>query len=310
MNLDNNEIFGSKNAVVISYLAKLLLSLEVGDKLETVEEISKKLNVGRGTIQTAMTRLKNNNVIKTVSRGYQGTFITYINFNKLLSLAGVHSIVGVMPLPYSKRYEGLASGIYYTLMKLENVRINLAFMQGSFNRLNALLDGRYDLMVASKQTAIKYINENYPISIAATLGEESYISNHILIVNDKFDGNTNEMKLGVDLSSDDQVFMTMNYFENQNVQIIPCKSSNVVEAILKGEIDGAIGSSGNINVDFPNLKTINLTNPSETSDNTRATIVIKKDNEVMKTILQKYLNIDKIQTIQKEVILGNRKPVY
>jgi hypothetical protein len=30
----------------------------------------------------------------------------------------------------------------------------------------------------------------------------------------------------------------------------------------------------------------------------------------MKTILQKYLNIDKIQTIQKEVILGNRKPVY
>ena len=87
MNLDNNEIFGSKNAVVISYLAKLLLSLEVGDKLETVEEISKKLNVGRGTIQTAMTRLKNNNVIKTVSRGYQGTFITYIN----LLHYGIHS---------------------------------------------------------------------------------------------------------------------------------------------------------------------------------------------------------------------------
>lgn len=113
------------------------MQLDMDDRIPTIAELTEKYNTARGTVQTALKILQDYDAIRLESRGHLGTFIKYIDHLKLLEIAGTNSLVGVMPLPYSKRYEGLATGVFNTLNE-EGLTVNLAFMRGSNHRLKAL----------------------------------------------------------------------------------------------------------------------------------------------------------------------------
>ncbi|WP_438588919.1 YhfZ family protein [Dubosiella newyorkensis] len=60
---------------------------------------------------------------------------------KLLEISGITQILGVMPLPYSKRYEGLATAWWRMSKNRYNIPVSLAFMRGSKNRVSMVLCG-------------------------------------------------------------------------------------------------------------------------------------------------------------------------
>lgn len=74
--------------------------------------------------------LQENGAIKLESKGHLGTFLIAKNTAILLAFAGITSIVGVMPLPYSKRYEGFATGL---IVAMEN-QYNLPAIHGLYAR--------------------------------------------------------------------------------------------------------------------------------------------------------------------------------
>ena len=126
----NNQLM-SKNGLAVLSLAKALLKYKVGDRTPTVTELSEKLNISRGTAQSAIKTLQNNNAIHIVSKGHLGSYVIEKNDKILLELAGINLLVGAMPLPYSRKYEGLATGIITTMenkhgipMTLSEVNIN------------------------------------------------------------------------------------------------------------------------------------------------------------------------------------------
>ena len=60
--------------------------------------------------------------------------------------------MGAMPLPRGTQLEGLATAIY-ELMERRKIPFNFGYMAGAELRVTALLNRKYDFIIASKATA-------------------------------------------------------------------------------------------------------------------------------------------------------------
>jgi len=147
----------SKNGRVIILLAREMLTYYKGDKIKTVSEYVENFSSARGTIQTALKFLQEIHAIDLISRGQLGTFIVKIDYKKLWELSDYNVIMGVMPLPYSKRYEGIATGLYKSFYE-KDIPFSLAFMRGSTKRIEALTLGKYSFasMIVSSTNRFMY----------------------------------------------------------------------------------------------------------------------------------------------------------
>lgn len=98
----------SKNGRVTMLLARELLAHNEGDRIKTIGEYAGYFDTGRGTVQSALRFLQDSGAISLESKGHLGTYILMLNYKNLWEISDPGVIMGVMPLPYSKRYEGLA----------------------------------------------------------------------------------------------------------------------------------------------------------------------------------------------------------
>ena len=93
----------SKNGTATLKLSRELLKYAIGDRIPTITEFSKKINLARGTIQNAQRNLIESKAIVIESKGHMGSYLVKKNSAILLEFAGVNYLVGAMPLPYSIR---------------------------------------------------------------------------------------------------------------------------------------------------------------------------------------------------------------
>ena len=300
----NLNMYHQKQGMVMTYLVNYFMETNVGDRIETIEEISSKLGVGRGTVQTVFMRLKDQQIIQTESRGHLGTCLINVDYDKLLRCAGVQEILGVMPILRSKKLEGLAAGIRTSLSQVEGIRAELSYVHGAQQRLNALLEERYDFAVMSHQAAKKHLKEHpTAIIIVKVIGKESYIGRHVLVTRKDFpcDG-SRIIRVGVDFSSDDQAIMTMRYFANKKIIVTPCQSDGLAQAIMCGLIDCGIDNSDSSYLDFDEICTMDIVGQDENRENTETAIVVRSNDHIMQRLLTRNLDIALIEKIQQEVM--------
>lgn len=308
--MDLKDKLMQKNGIIAVTLAREFLSNEVGDRILTVAQLAEKYSTARGTIQSALKFLQDYEAISLEARGHLGTFITSINYIKLLDVADIKTILGVMPLPYSKVYEGLATGLYNTLVT-SNISVGLAYMRGANTRVEALREQRYDFAVISKLAAQHYISEGHDIEIIDEFGDFTYVNEHILMFS-KGSRNTIEdgMKIGIDYSSLDQVILTKYHCQGKNVEFVPLIYSQILNSILRGEINAAIWNKDDLqdrDIKIP-FKPIN--NSIFSYKDTNAVIVANTENSSFNTLLKKFINKEKVLDIQKKVINGEITPNY
>lgn len=308
--MDLKDKLMQKNGIIAVTLAREFLSNEVGDRILTVAQLAEKYSTARGTIQSALKFLQDYEAISLEARGHLGTFITSINYIKLLDVADIKTILGVMPLPYSKVYEGLATGLYNTLVT-SNISVGLAYMRGANTRVEALREQRYDFAVISKLAAQHYISEGHDIEIIDEFGDFTYVNEHILMFS-KGSKNTIEdgMKIGIDYSSLDQVILTKYHCQGKNVEFVPLIYSQILNSILRGEINAAIWNKDDLqdrDIKIP-FKPIN--NSIFSYKDTNAVIVANTENSSFNTLLKKFINTEKVLDIQKKVINGEITPNY
>lgn len=297
-----------KIGVMSLNLAIEFIQLDVYDRIPTVAFLSEKYETARGTVQGALKLLQDYDAIKLESRGHLGTFINYIDYLKLLEIAGINSLVGVMPLPYSKRYEGLATGIFNTLND-RGLSVNLAFMRGSNHRLKSLLDGRYDFAVTSRLTADYYIKNKKPIEIVAAFGDYSYVNNHVLIVRNDYLGKVEKgMKVGIDRSSIDQASLTLSYFKDYEVEYVNMSYNSLKSAIKSKKIDSAIWNKDDIVDD--EVEVIDISKEQIGISDTEAVIITAKKNPILPKLFSKNLDREEVLRYQKEVLEGLIMPNY
>lgn len=308
--MDVKDKLMQKNGIIAVTLARELLSKDVGDRILTVAQLAEKYSTARGTIQSALKFLQDYDAVSLEARGHLGTFITSINYIKLLDIADIKTILGVMPLPYSKVYEGLATGLYNTLVT-SNISVGLAYMRGANTRIEALKEQRYDFAVISKLAAEHYISEGHDIEIIDEFGNFTYVNEHILMFS-KGSKNTIEdgMKIGIDYSSLDQVILTKYHCQGKNVEFVPLIYSQILNSILRGEIHAAIWNKDDLQDRDIKIQFKPINNSIFAYKDTNAVIVANTKNSSFNTLLKKFINKEKVLDIQKKVINGEITPNY
>lgn len=302
-----------KVGLATTKLAGKFFALEQDSRIPIIGELAHECETSNGTVQTALSILQEEKAIQLLSRGQLGTYITKVDPIKLLEIAGFKTMVGVMPLPYSKKYEGLATGLCAALED-SGLNATLAFMRGSDNRLRALQENRYDYAVLSQLTAQYYIARGENIEIVHNLGKFSYVSRHVLLLRENdpcyTSDNFNGYKIGIDRTSIDQKTMTDDFFEDKKVDYVPLIYSQIIPFLQQGKIDAAVWNLDDIDIERNHLCYRELDNRRLNIIDTEAAIVCMKDNEIAHNILQKMLNPEQVLQYQKEVLDGNLMPRY
>lgn len=298
-----------KKGLALMFLAKKFLVLRVNERIPTVDQLCADSGLSRGTIQNALERLKDDAAIATVSKGHLGTFLVNQDQNKLLGYLDNRMMVCAMPLPYTKHYEGLATGMYQSFQK-QLLALNMAYVNGSLNRLEGLQNDRYDSIIVSGLTA-QYLKRYYDVEVIKLLPERSYVTKHVLVFNKKRQSFkiTNGMRIGIDTHSIDYSILTKKILKKHQVSLIETPYNQIVERIEAGSIDAAIWNLDEVASRQYPVAYMSI-NDEGIGLASRAAIICLKNNTLMKQVINNFINWNKLLDVQKKVINGEILPEY
>ena len=287
-------------------IAREIVFLEAGERIPSIIEYSQKYNISVGLIQKALMSLQEEGALEIERRGVLGSYIKKINNEILVEKSVFGSLIGVMPLPYSKRYEGLATGIKNNF---ENYKVNFyfAYMSGSEVRLNLLRKGIYDFAIVSRLAYEIEKEKCDDIEIIFGFGEKSYVSRHVLL---KAAGVGKIRKIGVDKNSEDQKYMTRECIISKDYEYIEINYNETLKLLKNNIVDAIIWNydeieEKQIKIDYeelPNKEVLNKAN--------EAVLVIKKQNRMLEKLTKKIINVEYIGEIQKKVLENKMLPAY
>jgi hypothetical protein len=303
----------SKQGVAVIKLANLLLTHQRGDRIRPIQHYAGKFGIGVGTVQAALAYLQEIGAVALDSRGHLGTFIREINYPLIWSLTGQSHIVGGMPLPYSRRYEGLATGLYVAFNQA-GVALNLVYTRGALNRLRALARGKFDFVVLSRFAFSNAIEYGLAIEEVLGLGSESYVGQHIILLRDHDRKEIEDgMKVGIDPSSIDQVLLAKEACRGKDVEFIEINYMNLMTAMQEGQIDATVWNRDDFYASSYPFRAVPLSLTGEltrTEGNTEAVIAVEKDNRLVLQTLRSIINKELICDIQKQVMENKLTPIY
>lgn len=294
-----------KNGQAIIELARYFMLTEVGARVLTVDELAKKISCSVGYIANSIKEIEAIGAIQLERKGRNGTIIKSLNFEKLVELANLGSLVCAMPLPYTKRYEGLASAIKD---QFDLLPLYFAHMRGADVRAECLKNGVYDIAIMSKLAAQSYLEEG-SLQVAIELPVHSYVSEHKLI----YKGKNREAirRIGVDFDSPDQKLLSEIIFSNHDVEVIAIPYNECLDKINAGIIDATIWNpSSKNNEKYSDLTIEELNDVDNVDKSSIAVLMVRKDEDFTKALLNYVLNIDELSLHQEKVISGLRTPSY
>ena len=304
MRKENKEM-NKKEQAMLSIAREIVFS-EAGERISSIIEYSQKYNISVGLIQKALMSLQEEGALEIERRGVLGSYIKKINNEILMEKSVFGSLVGVMPLPYSKRYEGLATGIKNNF---ENYKVNFyfAYMSGSEVRLNFLRKGIYDFAIVSRLAYEIEKEKCDDIEVIFGFGEKSYVSRHVLL---KAAGIGKIRKIGVDKNSEDQKYMTRECITSKDCEYIEISYNETLKLLKNNIVDAIIWNydeieEKQIKIDYeelPNKEVLNKAN--------EAVLVIKKQNQMLRKLTEKIINVEYIGEIQKKVLENKMLPTY
>ncbi|NPV71055.1 MAG: hypothetical protein HPY55_10490 [Firmicutes bacterium] len=296
-----------KDGYVAVQIARDLLGRRPGERLPRVQDYAETFQTGHGTIQHGLKLLVEAGAIALEARGHLGTYLAAMDCKKLWEISGQAFILGLMPLPYSRRYEGLATGVYEAFRKA-NVPFNLAYIRGSANRLQALERNQGDFVVLSRMS-VEAAQKEHDITIVVGFGPRTYVGEHALVLRKGVHGAITEgMRVGVDPHSLDQCQLTRRLCEGKRVEMVEIKYTQVIEMLELGRIDAVVWNadevprSGKVRVVQIDL--------GPQSSNTEAVLVARKDRTEIERILSHVVVPSEVLEVQRQVLSGERIPSY
>ena len=299
----------SKEGVVTRRVALELCRVSKGERIPTVSSLEERCNASRGNVQKALANLKEMGAVSLESHGQNGTTLTDIDYLALARGCGRDHLVGVMPLPYTTRYEGLATSLF-TLLNVGGLRSFITFLRGSEARTQALLDGFAHYAVMSRMAYDDYVSRGYEVDLALECGPLTYVGRHVLLTRDKLAMGWSGARVGIDESSVDQSSLTRRYFANASVEYVPVQYTHIVDLLLAGELDVGIWNEDDVHVRASGLLMQPLGDGDAQDANTRAVVVTRKNDPLTTSLVKDLLSASAIEDIQRRVMNGSLMARY
>ncbi|MDV5170690.1 GntR family transcriptional regulator YhfZ [Photobacterium rosenbergii] len=292
----------SKEGAAIINIARYLMSTTVNDRLRTIDALSEDIGVSVGFVQKALTTIEQQDAVRLSKQGRNGTFISKLDYRALAKLTGFSHIVCAMPLPYTKHYEGLASGLK---QQIGDLPLYFAHMRGAGVRAECLLEGTHDIAIMSKLAAQTYSGG---VVTAIDLGQYSYSHPHRLIFRQ---GEYDKIKfVGVDPDSPDQKLLTQSAFEDKPVTVVEINYADSMNLLLNGEIDAVVWLPEAIDMEKYGLAERPLDHIEQCRLASEAVMLVSGENPHITTLLRKLINIPALLDHQQQVVRGDITPNY
>jgi hypothetical protein len=298
---------------VAMQIARDMLALRPGDRIPRIQDYARRCETGNGTVQNALKSLQEAGAVRLEARGHQGTFLLEANYRLLREIAGLSSLLGLMPLPYTSRYEGLASGLY-EVFRRHDVDFRLGYMRGARNRLQTLQRGQCDFVVLSGLAAELAVREG-GLTEVMRLGPETYVSGHGILLADpaRHQGIEDGMRVGVDPHTLDQQWLTVQECQGKQVELVEISYSHLLDLLRQRQIDAAIWNLDEIPRDTGGIGIVPLQDAVTSAlarRNTEAVIVIDAQRPDLERLLPEVVDTATLMQVQQEVLTGRRIPSY
>jgi hypothetical protein len=283
-----------------------LLGRVPGERIPTVAEYSKQLHVGIHTVQRALVVLERAGV-ELSPHGRNGTYLVSLERGMLWSIAMRHALVGYMPLPYSRRYEGLATGLRDALVSV-GIPFNMAYMPGARVRLASLRAGS-SFAVVSALACAEAARTGEQIDVVLDLQPGSFVASHGVIW--RRGPRPARPRVGLDDNSFDQSLLSRAEFQG-DAELVPAHYMQLVELVRRGALDAAVWALDAVLPD-ETIELESLTRPEAIALDrlaTAATLVVAAGDGVVAQFLKDYVSPGQVLQVQAEVLTGSRIPVY
>ena len=297
--------FIKKEGMLLNALARYLLGERQGNRLMTIEALATACGTSVGLTQAALKSLEASGAVCIERRGRNGSYLAAVDHNALLANVDISNVVCAMPLPYTRLYEGLASGLKALF---EGIPFYYAHMRGADSRVECLLGGVYDMAVVSRLAASSYLADN-PLSAVLELGPHTYVGEHRLICRR---GQEKAIRrVGIDSRSADQKMLTRACFGHRNVEYVALSYHESLTRVARGDIDAVIWNV----VDEQVLNGLGLEARPQTRDPrflaaTEAVVLIRADDYPIKTLFNARVDKAILLDHQSRVINGELEPNY
>lgn len=292
----------SKEGAAIINIARYLMSTSINDRLRTIDALSEDIGVSVGFVQKALTTIEQQGAVELSKQGRNGTFIAKLDYRALAELTGFSHVVCAMPLPYTKHYEGLASGLKE---QIGDLPLYFAHMRGAGARAECLMAGTHDIAIMSKLAAQTYTGG---FVTAIDLGQHSYSLPHRLIFRQ---GEYEQIqRVGVDPDSPDQKLLTQSAFQDKPVTIVEINYADSLNLLLNGDIDAVVWLPEAIDMEKYGLAEQPLDHIEHCALASEAVMLVSGDNPHITTLLRKLINIPALLEHQQQVVRGEITPNY
>ncbi|OKL50484.1 hypothetical protein BM477_00470 [Boudabousia marimammalium] len=286
-----------------------MLALQhVGERIAPVAEIAKDLSCGAGTVKTALALLEDAEVIRLRSRGHLGTYIEMIDYAGLWDLSGEKLFSIAMPLPYSRRYEALATGLQHSFRE-QGIPLSVSFQRGATFRFQAVREGRSDLALVSGLAADHEQGQGF--KSIHDFGPETYVGSHGIIRRREIALDSPDIRLGVDSLSIDQIAMTRLAFPGiDEKHYVECSYTQVLKALEAGHIDATVWNLDEIGETLPSSVESVEVDSFKNTRNTHAVLVCSESDNRVSVAIHDAIASDTVTKVASEVLSGERLPEY
>lgn len=293
----------NKEGVATRRVAYALCATAPGERIPTVSQLERTCGASRGYVQRALANLRESGAVRLETHGQGGTVLVGIDYLALVRACGVTHIVGCMPLPYTARYEGLATSLF-TLLNVGGVHAYITFQRGSEGRVQTLVDEATDYCVMSRLAYREYVRRGFGIEEALDCGPSSYVGRHVLFSRDADRVDWTGARVGIDESSVDQRTLTERFFSGTEVEYVPVQYTNIVGMLRRGELDAGIWNEDDVHMRYPDLSARAIDDGAD-EDNTRAVIVVRSGDALTRQVIRALVDTGCVRAIQRQVMDGS-----
>lgn len=302
------QLLMKKSGQALAFLAQECLTVSLGERIPTFTQFAQRSPFSRGTLQNAMAGLEEIGAVQLVRRGHLGTFLTHKDTGLLMQCRGVRLLTGTMPLPYTKKYEGLATGLFHNFRQ-RGLDLDIAYIRGSEKRIQGVLGGRYDFAITSQLSAEAALQAGLPIEIRHSFGPGSYLTGQSILFRDSQASEiTDGMRIGIDTVSLDHVRLTHALVGQKQVTYLPVNYNQIMVLIRDNQIDAAIWNMDSILESQSQIhyRKLELQDFQETT----AVLVMAQANAAMAKVVDEFIDTDDILNQQRKVVAGEIYPNY
>lgn len=289
-------------------LARSLFAIEVGGRLPTVRELGEEHGASISSVHGALARLQDEGAVELSRRGRRGTFVEARTNGALWRIAHGGPLVISQPLPSTRRFEGLATGLK-SLLTGADVPAFLTFIRGSRQRLEALRQGRCHVAVMSSFAARTL---SHLESSLHELSPGSYVEGHRVF--SRAGIGERPGRVLVDPDSVDQQGLTELEFQGQDVDYVSASYIQIARLMREGRVDAAVWTIEEMAIDPPEglvERELSERVRSQIGDSdTRVCLVTRAADLAVRAVVAEAVGVGKLERIQAEVIDGRMVPEY